>query len=160
MWDIQTCLLSSYWPLYMLGDRFCARRPRAISPPLCLSSSFERKLSSLTCTWSKRHPHRQGQAEKNNQFVMTKVNIWPICLISKLLLTHTRISFGTWIPLPMCSRAFSLASTLWTLLSAPRQNLFPPEGSTYPSTITEGQPLGTLNISPTCERLPFGYFLS
>jgi len=46
--------------------------------------------------------------------------------------------------------AFSLCSVRCTLLSAPRQNRLPPEGSTYPSTVTLGQEDGTLNVSPTC----------
>ena len=42
-----------------------------------------------------------------------------------------------------------LAAVRWTLLSCPRQKRSPPEGSTYPSTVTKGQLDWTLNISPT-----------
>ena len=49
----------------------------------------------------------------------------------------------------MCSLALSLASVRWTLDNLPRQNRSPPDGSTYPSTVTDGRLEGTLNISPT-----------
>ena len=45
--------------------------------------------------------------------------------------------------------ALSIASVRCTLLSWPKQNRSPPEGSTYPSTVTIGQEEGTLNVSPT-----------
>lgn len=46
-------------------------------------------------------------------------------------------------------RALSMASVRCTLLSWPRQKRSPPDGSTYPSTVTMGQEDGTLNVSPT-----------
>lgn len=49
--------------------------------------------------------------------------------------------------------ALSMASVLCTLLSWPRQKRSPPEGSTYPSTVTMGQVEGTLNVSPTCTSI-------
>lgn len=52
---------------------------------------------------------------------------------------------GTWV----AYLALSMASVRCTLLSWPKQNLSPPEGSTYPSTVTMGQEEGTLNVSPT-----------
>ena len=52
----------------------------------------------------------------------------------------------------MCNLARSLASVRWTLDSRPRQNLSPPDGSTYPSTVTDGRLEGTLKISPTLGR--------
>lgn len=49
--------------------------------------------------------------------------------------------------------ALSIASVLCTLESWPRQKRSPPEGSTYPSTVTIGQLEGTLNVSPTCTSI-------
>ena len=46
-------------------------------------------------------------------------------------------------------RALSLWSVRCTLLRAPKQKRSPPDGSTYPSTVTVGQDDGTLNVSPT-----------
>lgn len=40
-------------------------------------------------------------------------------------------------------------SVLCTLLSWPRQKRSPPDGSTYPSTVTMGHVDWTLNVSPT-----------
>lgn len=65
--------------------------------------------------------------------------------ISNKVLTIALNTEGNWVT----HLALSIASVRCTLLSWPKQNLSPPEGSTYPSTVTMGQVEGTLNVSPT-----------
>lgn len=65
--------------------------------------------------------------------------------ISNKVLTIAPSTEGNWVT----HLALSIASVRCTLLSWPKQNRSPPEGSTYPSTVTMGQVEGTLNVSPT-----------
>lgn len=142
----ESSLLSTAIPWCKHWGRFCARRPLGPGLPLCPGSNSGQTQRghwgiAPTCpprpctpaeplcqceAWGRREEGGKDRIELKNNF-------------------EVQNDEGTWVTY----LALSMASVRCTLLSWPKQNLSPPEGSTYPSTVTMGQEEGTLNVSPT-----------
>lgn len=158
------------------SGRFCEQRLLALGQLLCPGSSSEQTRRGHWGTAPTHLLHLYTptgllfQCEvwevKKNKTKLRKQIIWmsyKICCLSKSLeYLKDYISCGSFvfpfkIPLIITIlnrswityRALSIASVRCTLLSWPKQKRSPPEGSTYPSTVTTGQEDGTLNVSPT-----------
>lgn len=134
----------------MLKDRFCVLRHQVLDPPLCLGNTIVQRHYAHSDISTKHHLHPLSPVRllclKYIHFKHRNI----VQYVSKYLTTHAtvrssrnyimkvikikqrRLNINMKIKhfLPIWRRAFSLCSVLCTLLKAPKQNLFPPLGST------------------------------